>query len=656
MTFLIPLIGLVAGIFTGMWASNSILTGGIAIIIAMMVYLYLHRVSRSPLKSLRLNKYHYIWIFLLFLGIGTLDGGWQKSYILSDDELAKYSIYQGEVYQVNAFASGDRLYVNINECGEEGKALKYIKPFKSILYTDGISANIGDIIKFKTNLKKIEDTSFRPDYVKSLGRKGIFYFSNIKSSQIRIGGHTSSLSALSNDLRLDIEIRIEKSALNRDTKDFIISILLGDRYFLNPEVRNAFDETGIAHILALSGLHVAIILGIFLFLLFPLQFFGKRNLRYILAIILMWGYTLVSGASLSTVRAAIMATFVMIAFLCQRKNNSLNALLGAAFIIYLIDPYAIYDIGLQLSLICVACLISFVIPLNPVDQHARPRLYAIISTILVSLVASFGTWALISYYFKRVSLFFLPANLLLLPLFPAFIFISFVYVVFLVIGIDIHLLAMALDFAYTMLIKTVEMLSLNHYASINFRLSSLSAILWTLGLLCFITGINLKNSRLIKKFFYGGGLGLTSLAIIYIFLIPYNPDESFILNKDNSSISVTHLTDSYTKKYFFKSGSIGYLNKGNHQIIYLDRKLNGVSDLKLFEKDINERKKYLLIARGFGSKGLDEIPGIEMFDLVIFHPSLTKNMENNLIEAAKKLGLKNLHSLRRDGRLEILLD
>ena len=88
------------------------------------------------------------------------------------------------------------------------------------------------------------------------------------------------------------------------------------------------------------------------------------------------------------------------------KRNAGNALLAACLVILLMDPSAVYDVGLQLSFLSVASILLFVSQLNPINRHLHPRLHLITSSILVSLVATLSTWVLVSYYFKRIPILF----------------------------------------------------------------------------------------------------------------------------------------------------------------------------------------------------------------------------------------------------------
>ena len=652
MPFLIPLIGLLSGILTGITFSPSLYLAGGLIIISLGLYFLILKKSSDPVKALEFNKFHQVWIFCLFAACGLLDVALQKPNHPYPDLMGNELTYKGNVKEFNSLSTGERLWLEITEAGSQSEDLRELKSFNALLYTDGLSIEKGDIIIFHTSLKELKNSSFPEEIVESYSRKGLFCYGNTSSSEIKITGHVNNFLYFSEKIRTHIEIVIEKSSLSNDTQDFIISLLLGDKSFLNEQTKELFNETGIAHVLALSGLHVAIILGIFLFFLYPVQFLGHRKLRYFLSVILMWGFTLLTGASFSTIRAAIMATLVMIAFVSQRKNNALNSLLCAAFIIFLIDPFSIYDIGLQLSLLSVGAIISFPQNLNPVERHPHPILYNLISAILVSFIATFATWALISFYFKKVSLLFLPANLLLVPTIPLFIFISFIYVAFLLMGIDLHFISVFLDEFYFYFLKIVDYLSLGHSTTLNFQLSGTSALLWTLGVILLIAFVHVKKSKSGRIILSGVSAGLLGLSVLLIFIFPATNKDSMVFGKRYSEISMTINTDNEHKKYVLPPNTIGRLSAKDTHIFSIDNKISNSDSLFLCSQQ-DGLHKYLIIGRGFGKSKLVDIPSISEFEKIIIHPSVYKKTEELYFEEALELGFTNLHSLRNDGPLEI---
>ena len=133
------------------------------------------------------------------------------------------------------------------------------------------------------------------------------------------------------------------------------ALTLGDRSRVSQETRAAYNEAGAAHLLALSGLHLGIIIGFFSWLLGRrlLRFSRWRFLTVPLLILFVWAYAFVAGLPASLVRAALMATFILLTFLLRREVQLLNSLFLAAFIMLLLRPTYLFDVGAQLSFLAV---------------------------------------------------------------------------------------------------------------------------------------------------------------------------------------------------------------------------------------------------------------------------------------------------------------
>ena len=115
MPFLLPPLALIAGILIG--DSISLPAWGILPILAgCLVYLFLLKDSSAPLKALKNNKRHNIWIVLIFLGIGIIDMGFQMPETIPSHSLKRYVNAEGEIVESKSFASGDQFVVKIKSC------------------------------------------------------------------------------------------------------------------------------------------------------------------------------------------------------------------------------------------------------------------------------------------------------------------------------------------------------------------------------------------------------------------------------------------------------------------------------------------------------------------------------------------------------------
>ncbi|MDA0768602.1 MAG: ComEC/Rec2 family competence protein [Chloroflexi bacterium] len=201
------------------------------------------------------------------------------------------------------------------------------------------------------------------------------------------------------------------------------SMLLGIRDGLPADLEEDFRTTGTSHLLAISGLHIGVLLAMSLGL--SQAILGRRRHLYLIApLALIWLYALLSGASPSAVRAAIMGTVYLAALLSGRPRNVLPALALAAAVMVAIDPEVIWSISFQLSF---AAMAGIAILADPIGRTLRgedgawrglPIKAAILGTIGVTLAATITTVPLVAFYFQQVSLVGIPASLLTLPAMP----------------------------------------------------------------------------------------------------------------------------------------------------------------------------------------------------------------------------------------------
>ena len=507
------------------------------------------------------------------------------------------------------------------------------------------------MIVFPAKFEKIADNpNYRPSgYADRMKRSGILYRATASAERIRLKSFNAGLKSSSSSWRDKIVSKIEKSSLSRPTSEFLVALLLGDRSLVRPDVSNSFSNAGVAHVLALSGMHVAIIMGIILFLLFPLKLIGLHMARYWIALVLVWLYAFFSGLAPSTVRACIMTTFVIMALTLQRRNAAGNALLASAFVILLFDPYALFDVGMQLSFVCVAGILAFAGPLNTVGQHAHPWLHSMVSAVLVSLVATLCTWVLVSDYFSKVPLLFLPANLVILPLLPIFVSAGILYLAFLLMGVDIHPLASLLDLGYDLFLKLTEHLSLFGDAVINYQVQLPVVVLWILGIL--MIGYAIRKRQTILAYAFGGFMLAGALFLVPV--LSHNVPDGVIFQQKYYDISVALYDSDKESTAVLPRNSVSRIVHKGAEIISVDC-ASGLDSLATFvSRAKKEKRRYMIIGSGFKGKSLRDLPGLKDCDRVILHSSMKNKLEQEYLKEASELGLDKIYSIRSNGPLQI---
>ena len=197
---------------------------------------------------------------------------------------------------------------------------------------------------------------------------------------------------------------------------FLRAILLGDRSELPKRLQEFFRNSGTMHILAISGLNVALLAGAFLFLFKLLRL--KREIYYILTMLSLIFLMVLTGSSASVVRATIMCIVFLTGRLLGRPVDAYNSLGTAAFIILAINPKDVFDIGFQLSFIAVWSMVYFVPKIMKFvkkDWNFYIRKY-FLEPLAISISATLGTLPFILYYFRMATPIAIASNILIVPL------------------------------------------------------------------------------------------------------------------------------------------------------------------------------------------------------------------------------------------------
>lgn len=190
------------------------------------------------------------------------------------------------------------------------------------------------------------------------------------------------------------------------------AMILGDKSELTRERQQVFSRAGAMHLLAVSGMH----LGIVFLLIQGLGQALRGRLRWLVEILLIWLYALVTGASASVLRAGLMLSLYTTARSLQRPVQGLQVIGTAAFLLLWFHPFLLMQVGFQLS--CLAVLgINFFY--RPIKNRLQPRPWIWVQVwnlTALSIAAQLGTLPLSTYYFGLIPIYALLSNLLLTPL------------------------------------------------------------------------------------------------------------------------------------------------------------------------------------------------------------------------------------------------
>lgn len=252
------------------------------------------------------------------------------------------------------------------------------------------------------------------------------------------------------------------------------ALILGQKEYLSPEIRNAYSSSGAMHVLAVSGLHVGIIYLILQqFFLFIKGFRGDKWLQLILILLALWSYAIITGMSPSVLRASTMFSAVAISQSLGRRSGIYNSLSAAALILLCFNPYMITEVGFQLSFAAVLGIVLFQPPIYNLIYVRNKWLDKVWQITCVSLAAQLITFPMGILYFHQFPNYFLVSNLIVIP--AAFIVLvvgigllalQFVPVIFQLLGFELNGILKALNTSVAFIEQLPNALSSGLYFSI----------------------------------------------------------------------------------------------------------------------------------------------------------------------------------------------
>ena len=294
----------------------------------------------------------------------------------------------------------------------------------------------GDFIRFQSHLRKIRNFNNpgRFDYERYMNLQGIYVsgFVNDASEIVLLRkNNAGNLMLKLESFRYYLKQIIAKNATS-PAREVLEAMTLGNQNEIPDEIRDNFSKTGTSHILSISGLHVGMVAVTFFFLIFLLlkssEFimlkFNIIKIAAATAFLMVFFYALIAGMGVTVVRATLMAFIFLLALMFGKQKDFYNTLAIAGLMILAISPEALFDISFQLSfasvlaIIYIAPRISFSLPdnMSTFPPWLRSVIHYTFTTVVVCIAATLGTMPLIIYYFDRVSLVTILANLIVVPL------------------------------------------------------------------------------------------------------------------------------------------------------------------------------------------------------------------------------------------------
>jgi competence protein ComEC len=342
------------------------------------------------------------------------------------------------------------------------------------------------------------------------------------------------------------------------------ALVIGYRNDMDKDINQAYSNTGTIHVIAISGLHLGLIYAALVFLFSPLLKYKKTKkwaqiLKPIIILIVLWLFTLLAGGAASILRSAIMFSCIVIGESLGKKASIYNTLAISAFIILLLNPFALWDVGFQLSYAAVLSIVMFMQPIYKLLYFKNKWLNMFWKLNAITLSAQILTFPIILYHFHQFPNYFLIANIIAVPLSTIILALVVGVIVFSSISIVASFLALLSAYCIQFMNGFVTKIDQLPFAKIDFiqHHISVSLLLYIL-LFCIAGWLFYKN----KKLAFASLLILFTLGIVHLInQYKLQHQQHIIVYNINGSTAIDFIKG---KKYWFVGDSTVSNNVSMH--------------------------------------------------------------------------------------------
>ena len=484
----------------------------------------------------------------------------------------------------------------------------YFKSLNEKTYFED-NLKLGDLISVAGELEEPErNRVFNGfDYKKYLYNKHIFYLMN--ANNISIMEKNSGLLFYFKNLVMDRINSISKS------KGYIMTFILGDKSFIDNEVKESYQDNGISHLFAVSGMHISLFAGIMLFFLKRVSYNNYFNYGMVCLFLLF--YLFLAGFPASLLRASVMFILFSINKVFNLKISNLNILFMVIITILFIDPFYLFDIGFQFSYLISGTLIMMRWKIGVIKSKLKRSFYVSVVCFLVSFPICIYNFYGTNFMSVLFNLFYIPfVSIIVFPLslitfvFP---FLDSVLYYSIFVMERISLFISSINFGYIIFPKVNFGVYFIYYIVIFLSFWKIEFVFLFLVMLLIHKGYIYFNSNL---YVYYLDVGQGDSALIKL---PNNSGNILIDTGGKFSYEMEKWREKRSKYSIVKSSTIPFL------------KSFGIKKLD-----------YLILSHGDYDHIGEAINLVDNFNVekVIFNCGLYNDLENELIEVLDKKKIK----------------
>jgi competence protein ComEC len=375
----------------------------------LVIYLFLFKIKNRLLN--RRDKFLWSLPVLLILGMMSMKGQLAKPELYKMFEEKIPCELTGQISMIVKKQWGKALYVNNNTISIQDGNQYMCETVIVFCYDDVLESNylVGNQITIRGTLRKFSKATNPGQFNEELYYQieNIDFKLEADSIKLADAGY-SKLNYVLGRMKSRL-IRVYETMLSEKESGALIAMLLGEKYLLGDEVKQLYQENGISHVLAISGLHISLI-GMFIF-----QLLKKLKLPIIAAtfgsIFFIYCYGIMTNFSVSTNRAIIMMVVMLLSALIGKTYDMLSATALSALIILMQNPLQILSAGFLLS---YGAILGIAVIL-PCLKKLFPSKNALVNSLFISLSAQAATTPFVIYFYYQFPIYSILTNLIILP-------------------------------------------------------------------------------------------------------------------------------------------------------------------------------------------------------------------------------------------------
>lgn len=550
-----------------------------------------------------LNKLFLVSVILMsfILGVSAFKIKNEDVKNISKIEFEKKNYVGKIVDKLGQNKGGNKYLLEVFVSHKKIKIITYLP----IRYNDSIS--IGDYIFFNKKISPINKKDILEDfdYKKFMMLKGITHsIVFFEREGIKIEKGYKNLPYVREEFKKKVIKSIENKNLSQNVIAFTIAMILGDKTHIDKELLEDYSNAGVSHILAVSGLHLGIIIMILSFLLFFMdRSKSLKSLKIIIIIVSIWLYAFLINFSPSITRACTMFTFIMIGNNLRRYSNNYNSLAISSILLLIINPNNLFDVGFQLSYLAVFFILSLYPLVVKLIKIKNKILFYFWKIISVSISAQIGVLPLTIYYFGKLPLLFLAGNVILIPIIGVVLFLGIVTIILSFTPYDLTWFYISYDYIVSKINliinfiasfrKTVVYVNLEPYQIILFFLLLILGMMWLkikryLFILFFLLVILVFQTSILAEFFIKSNITeIVSFDTNKTLICLKNKRKVYIINDNRDDYSYRKL-----KSYLQKNSIIETYYIPNDKDLSLDFKGNKILVTKRNQIKLEENQNF----------------------------------------------------------------